>query len=111
MKHDDSVDDEDVPEMQLTPEGKERNEVLSMFFEGTKPLQEMEERQAEGVSLDSLSGNKGDRKPMTEVWRTLAGVKKPAAPSQSSISKDDLEAREEKRLKMLRESLERQVNG
>jgi hypothetical protein len=114
-KHDDGVDDEDDQNFErstprLTPEGRERNEMLSLFFEGTKPLKEIEERVEEGIPLERMQPppmpQNGGRRPMNEVWKELAGVGK-SAPKQASLDKAELEKREEMRLKMLRESLEK----
>lgn len=113
-KHDDEVEDDDAGEPQLQAEDLERNEMLSLFFEGTKPLQEVEAQVEEGVPLERITEMRRDndgRQPIQEVWKTLAGVKKPAQAQQTSRPVDTaaLEAREEARLKQLRESLETPV--
>lgn len=108
MKHDDSIDEEEEVGTTM-PEGKTRNEMLSLFFEGTKPLKEIEAREEEGVQLEELDAPTEDasgRRPIVEVWQTLAGV----GPKKAEVSDDEVEAaraREERRLKQLRESLER----
>ena len=93
-------------------ENDTRNEMLSLFFEGTKPLNESEMQAPEieeGVKIEALVKKSPGKKSMTEVWRQLAGVNKQTQSAPANA--EALEAREEKRLKMLRESLERQVNG
>lgn len=119
MKHDDELDDDDENcEPELTTENVERNEMLSMFFQDTKPLNEVEARQDEGIPLERIipegaafpqrKTTQGAKRPIAEVWRELAGVKKDVAPAANM---EALEKREEMRLKMLRESLDRPVNG
>jgi hypothetical protein len=105
MKHSDSLED-DEPQTTM-PEGKQRDEMLSLFFEGTKPLKQIEEQVQEGIPLEKIADEPSDgRRPLTEVWATLAGVKKqPSASPPADAS--ELEKREELRLKRLRESLER----
>ena len=104
MKRDDEID-EQAEEPELRAENIDRNDMLSLFFEGTRPLEEVEE--SDGVPLEKIMPQaRGEKKQITEVWRTLAGVK-PEAPPARSTDKEALEAREEMRLKMLRESLER----
>lgn len=108
IKHDDEIDEDVAPARSLTPEGRERNEMLSLFFEGTKPLQEIEDRQEEGIPLEKIEAKNTGRRPMNEVWKELAGVgTKTAAKMTPAADTSDLERREEMRLKMLRESLER----
>ena len=124
-KHDDDPEDDDQnfdrSAPRLTPEGKERNEMLSLFFEGTKPLPnsgpdtEAASFEELGIELPSeaapppMPKQTAGRRPITEVWKELAGVDKAKAPAPVA-SQADLEKREETRLKMLRESLERPVS-
>jgi len=115
-KHSDSIDDDDGQDFErssprLSPEGKDRNEMLSLFFEGTKPLKEIEDRIEEGIPLEKIEAKNTGRRPMNEVWKELAGVgTKTAAkmaPPRFNDNEEELIKREENRLKMLRESLER----
>ncbi len=113
MKHDDQLED-DEPQQHLTtiPEGVERDDMMSMFFEGTKPLAEIEAKAEEGVPLpierEERRAAEEGRQPITEVWRTLAGVK-PVSPAAAPSPEERaaLEKREADRLRMIRESLER----
>ena len=108
MKHSDSLEDDDDEPQTTIPEGKQRDEMLSLFFEGTKPLKMIEEQVEEGVPLEAIADDAKDgRRPLNEVWMELAGVKK--QPTVTPAEKSDMEKREEMRLKMLRESLERKA--
>lgn len=107
-------------------EGEKRNEMLSLFFEGTRPINELErdagyaaaaDDDEEGVTVPGMPPAPPPparpaapaRRPMTEVWQTLAGVKptgdKPAAQA-APLSPEAREQFEEARLKRLREQLE-----
>lgn len=83
-------------------EGKdERNEMLSLFFEGTKPIPEDDgEGLPEGVAIPV---EKPEVKALTEVWTALAtGMEADAARKKPQVDP----AAEEARLKKLRESLD-----
>lgn len=47
--------EEDSPNAPELSEDHERNEMLSMFFEGTKPLTQVEEQADEGIPLEVLN--------------------------------------------------------
>lgn len=146
MKHDDHLDDDEPelagPSITTIPEGLERDDMMAKFFEGTRPINEIDADagvsfeigedgavlEEEDAPIQALaaprrgSPAKGKvRRPMTEVWRELAGVKKEgAAPRAAEIRPGaplpvdpQVEAErvkmEEARLKRLRESLERKA--
>ena len=94
-------------------EGKDRNEMLSLFFKDTTPFNSSElaadDHAMEGAVKESVAPPTKEESRMTEVWKTLAGVDKPAAPAPVA-NVADLEKREESRLKMLRERLEVPAN-
>jgi hypothetical protein len=98
-------------------EDVERNEMLSLFFEGTKPITASENSMPTPGDTDEDYGNeavaqipveKKEVKRMTEVWRQLAGVNKP--PPAPVASPAELEKLEEARLKRLRDQLEVKAN-
>ena len=105
IKHSDSIDDDEAgqegPKVTTIPEGHERDEFMSLFFEGTKPINEME-REAGVDDLDDSAAMLAEmegQNPMPEIpdvplphrkdpakktkarrtaeqlWTTLAGVK------------------------------------
>lgn len=87
-------------------EGEERNEMLSLFFEGTRPLDQVESVMEEGVPL-SL-----DKKPVADMadrWKTLVdGANRIAESRRPMQSPKSLES-EEIRLKMLRDQLDKKA--
>ena len=106
-KHDDEPEEEQELSSPPMAENIARDEMLSLFFEGTKPLKEVEASVEEGIPLENIMPEPHRhgqaRRPMTEVWQKLAGVEK----KEPTRELNDREKREEQRLKMLRESLER----
>ena len=130
IQGDDEVDDEEVPHplrnsilgvgqenpvfkkvpksagVRQFSEGKddERNEMLSMFFEGTRLIPtDDSEGMPEGVAIPV---EKPEVKALTETWTALAqGMERDAARKKPPVDP----AAEEARLKKLRESLERRV--
>jgi len=96
-------------------EDVERNEMLSLFFEGTKPITSSENAMPTPGDTDDAEyeeqappREKPEVKRMTEVWRELAGVNKPAPAPVASP--EALEKLEDARLKRLREQLEVKAN-
>lgn len=139
-KHSDSIDgDEDEPvgpSLTTIPEGHDRNEFMSKFFEGTRPIDEFEA--AAGMSdlddsaalLAEMDGQnsmpeipavqephragppkKGPtRRTANQLWTKLAGIDPSAEPKRDLIREEaerkQLEQLEEKRLERLRASLD-----
>jgi hypothetical protein len=98
-------------------EDVERNEMLSLFFEGTQPITASENAMPTPGDTDEDYGNeavapipveKKEVKRMTEVWRTLAGVDKPAVAPVANVA--EMEKLQEARLKRLRDQLEVKAN-
>jgi hypothetical protein len=113
----------------------QHNPMLSLFFEGTKPLNVVEreagmaaEADSEGVQMPpEWTGASDDvepeperrparqeptgRRPMNEVWSTLAGVKKVPQAQSETVDVDTRQKLEEDRLKRMREQLEVKVGG
>ena len=86
-------------------EGDDRDEMLSLFFEGTRPINEAEAEHEEGIPLPI------DEKPVAEMakkWRHLITEADKAAETRRPMKSNNIEA-EEARLKMLRESLDRKA--
>jgi hypothetical protein len=140
MKHDDRLEDDEPelvgPSISTIPEGIDPNDMRSLFFEGTRPINEidadagvvfnLEEGDDEGVPVPQVARSAPSRapapsrtparRPLNEVWSELAGVKKEASRAEirpgSPLPVDpQVEAErmkfEEARLKRLRDSLER----
>lgn len=93
------------------------NPMLSLFFEGTKPI-DVGEDEDDGFDKDLIEAARAEKatlpenkkRPVQEVWKELAGVKnvkKPSAPSPEEI--EALQKREENRLKMMREQLDKRT--
>lgn len=106
MKHDDRLEDDEPeeqgPTLTTIPEGIERDDMMAKFFEGTRPINEIDADagvsfeigedgtvlQEEDVPIQQLSSPrrgrpaKGPRRPLSEVWTELAGVNKGDAPTQ-----------------------------
>jgi hypothetical protein len=117
-------EDEGVVQYQPQNEGK-RNDILNMFFEGTRSITSVESEA--GMEMPSADGilpaerfveapprkaTTAARRPMTEVWKQLAGVKDlPKGNVSEAIDPKILAEREEARLKRMRESLDVKVGG
>jgi len=100
-------------------ENTKRNDMLSLFFENTTPLdaeQYVPDEEEQRVFAEANAHNQPPqrkqqtrqaqgRKSQEEVWKELAGVKAPQTTSDT-VSMADQEKFEELRLKRMRESLE-----
>lgn len=90
----------------IKKEGIDRNDMLSLFFENTKPINEVEAEAEEGIPLAL------DEKPVAEMaskWRRLVEGANALDESRRPMSMPKNAEMEEARLKMLRESLERKA--
>ena len=87
-------------------ENNQRDEMLSLFFEGTRPLSETEREIDEGVPLPL------EQKPIEDMankWKYLVEAADQAAESRRPMKVTRSVEAEEARLKMVREQLERKV--
>ena len=101
--HDDGIDESSEEDSgELTTENFSRNDMLGMFFEGTKPLNESEESHEEGIPHALI-----EKKIGVDVSRfgdILKATEKRAAKKAPMTRDPETEAA---RLKALRESLDR----
>lgn len=104
MKHDDYV-----PTQNDEDQERDKEDPMSIFFEGTRSLREIEERAPSEDELISRTQSapifKDDKKlnEQKQIWTTLAGVKSQKGPD---IDPADKAKFEEARIKRLRESLD-----
>lgn len=87
---------------QFVKEDVNRNEMLSLFFEGTRPLKEVESKVEEGIQLPDPESS-----PELARWAELAKAADSLAEAKKPIAKN-VEA-EEARIKRMREQLEVKV--
>jgi len=85
-----------------TPE--QPDDMMSRFFEGTRPLKEIEEDHAEGVPLPSSE----EGQEVVSRWGEVAAAANRLAEEKKPVKVTDLAA-EEARLKQIRESLDRKA--
>jgi hypothetical protein len=106
-KHDDSIDDPNNDDKDYDVDYRKKgDDPMSIFFEGTKPLSEIESNAPSEDDLASTVGPAPLPKNLNEqkrVWTTLAGVKDVKKPT---IDADEKVRFEEARLKRMREQLE-----
>jgi hypothetical protein len=89
-------------------EGVDRNEILNLFFEGTKPLQRQEEKAEEGIPLDM------DNPAIAEAaskWSDLVKQADQLSETRKPIQAPKDPAAEEARIKRMREQLDAKVVG
>lgn len=89
-------------------EGVDRNEILNLFFEGTKPLKQQEEAVEEGISIDMENPVVAEA---ASKWSDLVKQADQLSEARKPIQAPKDPAAEEARIKRMREQLDAKVVG
>ena len=82
-------------------------DMMSLFFEGTRPLKEIEEEHEEGVSLEKVAPvTESAAEPNVAVWGEIAQAMDRVAANKKPMVDP---VAEENRIKKMREALDRKV--